>query len=210
MIQKTGLRDPYFSVHEGRIGDTTIVDGRELISFASYNYLGLSGHPEVNQSAKDAIDSFGTSVSASRIVSGEKTIHKQLEHELSQFLGVDDVITFPGGHACNESVIGHLVGAGDLIIHDSFAHNSIIQGAELSGARRRPFNHNDWNHLDQILGQIRNEFRRVLIAIEGLYSMDGDYPELPNFVRVKDKVQSVALRRRSTFDRNAWVTPDED
>lgn len=190
MIQKTGLRDPYFSVHEGRIGDTTIVEGRELISFASYNYLGLSGHPKVNESAKDAIDSFGTSVSASRIVSGEKTIHKQLELELSTFLGVEDVITFPGGHACNESVIGHLVGAGDLIIHDSFAHNSIIQGAELSGARRRPFNHNDWNHLDQILGQIRNEFRRVLIAIEGLYSMDGDYPELPNFVRIKDKYKA--------------------
>ena len=190
MIEKTGLRDPYFSVHEGRIGDTTIVDGRELISFASYNYLGLSGHPDVNQSAKDAIDSFGTSVSASRIVSGEKTIHRQLESELSSFLGVDDVITFPGGHACNESVIGHLVGPGDLIIHDSFAHNSIIQGAELSGARRRPFEHNDWNHLDQILGKIRNEFRRVLILIEGLYSMDGDYPELPHFVRIKDKYKA--------------------
>ena len=88
----------------------------------------------VNESAKAAIDRFGTSVSASRIVSGEKTIHKELEHELADFLGVEDVITFPGGHATNESVIGHLVGTGDLIIHDSFAHNSIIQGAKLSGA----------------------------------------------------------------------------
>ena len=196
MIESTGLRDPYFSVHDGRIGDTTIVDGRELISFASYNYLGLSGHPEVNESAKTAIDQFGTSVSASRIVSGEKTIHKQLENELSEFLGVDDVITFPGGHACNESVIGHLVSAGDLIIHDSFAHNSIIQGAELSGARRRPFEHNDWKQLDTILDQIRHEFRRVLIAIEGLYSMDGDYPELPKFVEIKNK-------------HKAWLYVDE-
>ncbi len=196
MIQNTGLRDPYFSVHEGRIADTTIVDGRELISFASYNYLGLSGHPDVNQSAKDAIDQFGTSVSASRIVSGEKTIHKQLEHELAKFLSVEDVITFPGGHACNESVIGHLVGAGDLIIHDSFAHNSIIQGAELSGARRRPFDHNQWEHLDSILEKIRHEFRRVLIAIEGLYSMDGDYPDLPKFVEIKKK-------------HKAWLYVDE-
>ncbi len=189
-IESTGIRNPYFSVHEGRIGDTTIIDGKELISFSSYNYLGMSGDDAVNESAKQAIDSFGTSVSASRIVSGEKTIHKQLEFELADFLGVEDVITFPGGHATNESVVGHLVGSGDLIIHDSFAHNSIIQGAELSGARRRPFDHNDWRQLDDILSTIRHEYRRVLIAIEGLYSMDGDYPDLPKFVALKDKYKA--------------------
>ncbi|MEE2826497.1 MAG: aminotransferase class I/II-fold pyridoxal phosphate-dependent enzyme [Planctomycetota bacterium] len=187
MIESTGLRNPFFSVHEGRIGDTTQIDGRELISFASYNYLGLSGHEDVCSSAKGAIDNFGTSVSASRIVSGEKTIHKVLEKELAEFLGVEDVITFPGGHACNESVIGHLVGPGDLIVHDSLAHNSIIQGAELSGARRRPFEHNNWEELDKILTEIRHEYRRVLIAIEGLYSMDGDYPDLSKFVEIKKR-----------------------
>lgn len=186
-IKKTGLRNPYFSVHQGVIADTTRIDDRELISFSSYNYLGLSGHAQVSHMAKQAIDQFGTSVSASRLVSGEKTIHKQLEHELSEFLGVEDVITFPGGHATNESVIGHLVGAGDLILHDSFAHNSIIQGAELSGARRRPFEHNDFRDLDQILTEIRADYRRVLVAIEGLYSMDGDYPQLDEFVKVKKR-----------------------
>ena len=186
-VARTGLRNPYFSVHEGVIADTTRIDGRELISFSSYNYLGLSGHPLVSESAKRAIDLFGTSVSASRLVSGEKTLHKQLEHELAEFLGVEDVITFPGGHATNESVIGHLVDAGDLILHDALAHNSIIQGAELSGARRRPFDHNDWQHLDRILSEIRHDYRRVLIAIEGLYSMDGDYPDLPRFVEIKKK-----------------------
>ncbi len=196
MIESTGLRNPFFSVHEGRIGDTTKIDGRELISFASYNYLGLSGHEDVCASAKGAIDNFGTSVSASRIVSGEKTIHKVLEKELAEFLGVEDVITFPGGHACNESVIGHLVGPGDLIIHDSFAHNSIIQGAELSGARRRPFGHNNWEELDQILTDIRHEYRRVLIAIEGLYSMDGDFPDLSKFVEIKKR-------------HKAWLYVDE-
>ncbi len=189
-IHDTGIRNPFFSIHEGRIGDTTQIDGKQLISFASYNYLGLSGHPDVNASAKNAIDQFGTSVSASRIVSGEKTIHKQLERELAEFLGVEDIITFPGGHATNESVIGHLVGPGDLIIHDSLAHNSIIQGAELSGARRRPFEHNDWRELNRILKENRAEYRRVLIAIEGLYSMDGDYPDLPRFVEIKKKYQA--------------------
>ena len=196
MIDSSGIRNPFFSVHEGRIGDTTTIEGRELISFASYNYLGLSGTDEVNAAAKEAIDTFGTSVSASRIVSGEKTIHKQLESEIAEFLSVEDVITFPGGHATNESVIGHLVKPGDLIIHDSFAHNSIIQGAELSGARRRPFNHNDSEHLDQVLTEIRHEYERVLIAIEGLYSMDGDYPDLAKFVEVKNR-------------HKAWLYVDE-
>ena len=190
MIDETGIRNPFFSVHEGRIGDTTQIDGRELISYASYNYLGLSGHPDVNASAKNAIDEFGTSVSASRIVSGEKTIHKQLEKELAEFIGVEDVITFPGGHACNESVIGHLVGKGDLIVHDNLAHNSIVQGAIMSGATRRPFEHNNWQELNQILRETRSQYARVLIAIEGLYSMDGDYPELPKFVEIKKKYKT--------------------
>ena len=195
-IEDTGIRNPFFSVHQGRISDTTRIDGRELISYASYNYLGLSGHPDVNAAAKAAIDEFGTSVSASRIVSGEKTIHKQFESELADFLGVEDIMTFAGGHACNESVIGHIVGPGDLIIHDSFAHNSIVQGAELSGARRRPFEHNNWQELNRILKIVRNEYRRVLIAIEGLYSMDGDYPELQRFVDVKNR-------------HKAWLYVDE-
>ena len=105
-------------------------------------------------------------------------------------------MTFTGGHACNQTVIGHLVGPGDLIIHDSFAHNSIVQGAELSGARRRPFEHNNWRELNQTLTKIRGEYRRVLIAIEGLYSMDGDYPDLQRFVDLKNK-------------HKAWLYVDE-
>ena len=195
-IEETGIRNPFFTVHEGRVGDTTTVDGRELISYASYNYLGLSGNPVVNESAKAAIDHYGTSVSASRIVSGEKSIHKELESELSKFLGVEDLITFPGGHATNESVIGHLVGPGDLIIHDGFAHNSIQQGAKLSGARRRPFEHNNWKELNSILNENRRDYRRVLIVVEGLYSMDGDFPDLPRFVEIKNK-------------HKAWLYVDE-
>ena len=189
-IESAGVRNPFFSVHEGRVDNMTRIDGRELISYASYNYLGLSGHPDVNSSAKGAIDTFGTSVSASRIVSGEKTIHRELESELAEFLNVEDVMTFPGGHATNETIIGHLVGPQDLIVHDAFAHNSIVQGAVLSGARRRPFKHNDWRDLFEILKTSRRDFRRVLIAVEGLYSMDGDYPDLPRFVEIKKRFKS--------------------
>ena len=100
---------------------------------------------------------------------------------------------FVGGHATNETTIGHLFGPGDLIVHDSLAHNSIIQGAILSGARRRPFPHNDWQALDELLTEIRREYRRVLVVIEGVYSMDGDFPDLPQFIEVKKKHKALLM-----------------
>ncbi|MCC7086765.1 MAG: aminotransferase class I/II-fold pyridoxal phosphate-dependent enzyme [Pirellulales bacterium] len=189
----TGARNPFFTVHECVIDDTTIVGGRELISWSSYNYLGMSGDPVVSEAAKEAVDRFGTSVSASRLVSGEKTIHRELERAIASFVGVEDSVVFVSGHGTNETTIGHLFGPGDLILHDALAHNSIIQGSILSGARRRPFPHNDWQTLDQLLGDLRHEYRRVLIAIEGIYSMDGDYPDLPQFIEVKKKHKAMLL-----------------
>ncbi len=193
MLSATGVPNPYFSVHQAITNDRTVIDGRELISFASYNYLGMSGDPVVTQAAQDAIGHYGTSVSASRLVSGEKPVHGELERGLARFLGTDAVLCFVGGHSTNETTIGHLLGPGDLIVHDSLAHNSIVQGAILSGARRRPFPHNDWHALDTLLSEIRREYRRVLIAIEGVYSMDGDFPDVPRFVELKQRHQAWLL-----------------
>ncbi|MEM9586552.1 MAG: aminotransferase class I/II-fold pyridoxal phosphate-dependent enzyme [Planctomycetota bacterium] len=186
-MKVTGVPNPYFTVHDSVVNATTSIGGRELISFASYNYLGLSGHPAVSDAAADAVQRFGTSVSASRLVSGEKPIHGELEREIAKWIGVDASITMVGGHSTNETTIGHLVGSGDLIVHDSLAHNSIIQGALLSGARRRPFPHNDHEALDRMLAEVREQYRRVLIVIEGVYSMDGDYSDVPAFVEVKNR-----------------------
>lgn len=185
MLERAGIGNPYFKVHEGVTNDTTTIGGREMINFSSYNYLGMSGDPVVVRAAKEAIDRFGTSVSASRVVSGEKTIHRELEQAIAGLIGTEDAIVFVGGHSTNESTIGHLFGPGDLVLHDSLAHNSIIQGCKLSGARRRPFQHNDWREVDQLLHDQRRQYRRVLIAIEGTYSMDGDIPQLPRFIEVK-------------------------
>lgn len=187
LLSFSGIPNPYFTRHEGITNDRTTINGRELISWSSYNYLGMSGDPIVTEATREATTKFGTSVSASRLVSGEKTIHRELEQGIANFLGVDDAIVFVGGHSTNESTIGHLLGPGDLILHDALAHNSIMQGAILSGARRRGFEHNNWEQLDSILSEIRHEYRRVLIVIEGVYSMDGDYPDLPKFVEVKQR-----------------------
>ena len=192
-MMMTGVPNPFFTVHDSVVRDTTMIDGKELISFASYNYLGLSGHPEVSQAASDAVNQYGTSVSASRLVSGEKPIHGELERKIAKWIGVDDSILMVGGHATNETTIGHLVGEGDLIVHDSLAHNSIVQGALLSGARRRPFPHNDHEALDRLLSEVRSSYRRVLVAIEGVYSMDGDFADVPKFIEVKKRHHSMLM-----------------
>ena len=193
MVRDAGLENPYFSVHEGLTNDRTVIGGREMISWATYNYLGMSGEPEVATAAKAAIDRFGTSVSASRLVSGEKTVHQELELEIARLLRTEDAITFVGGHATNETVIGHVVGPGDLVLHDALAHNSLLQGAVLSGARRRPFPHNDFAAAESILGQIRGQYRRVLLVIEGIYSMDGDFADLPKFIGVARRHKALLM-----------------
>ncbi len=189
----TGVPNPYFTVHESIVRDTTVVNGQELISFASYNYLGMSGEPRVSQAAIEAIEKYGTSVSASRLVSGEKPVHGKLEARIAQWIGVDASITMVGGHATNETTIGHLVGPGDLIVHDGLSHNSIVQGALLSGARRRPFAHNDYEQLDDLLTKVRSQYRRVLVVVEGAYSMDGDFTDIPACIDIKRRHRAMLM-----------------
>ena len=178
---------PFFMVHEGVTNDRTTIGGTEYINFCSYNYLGMSGDSVVTEAARRAVTKYGTSVSASRVVSGQKPVHVELEKAIADFIGAEESLVFVGGHSTNETVIGHLFGAGDLILHDSLSHNSILQGAMLSGARRRPFRHNDWQECDRVLNEVRHEYRRVLIVVEGVYSMDGDYCDLPRLVEIKKK-----------------------
>ena len=193
-LQMLQVDNPYFRVNEGIVKDKTRIGGRELISFSSYNYIGLSGDPRVSQAAKDAIDKYGTSVSASRIATGERPIHKELEQEIASLLGVEDSIVLVSGHATNVTVIGHLMRAGkDLILYDSLSHNSIIEGCVLSGARRIAFPHENWEELDRILTEIRGDYERVLIVIEGVYSMDGDIANLPKFIEIKKKHHALLM-----------------
>ncbi|WP_083975223.1 aminotransferase class I/II-fold pyridoxal phosphate-dependent enzyme [Kitasatospora mediocidica] len=180
-------RNPYFLLHEGTMRDTTKVGDQELISFSGYNYLGLSGHPVVTAAVKDAVDRYGSSVSASRFLSGDRPVHRELESELAALNGCEAALALVSGHATNVSVIGHLMGPQDLILHDSLAHDSILQGCKLSGARRRPFPHNDMAALDALLTKVRHEYRRVLVVVEGVYSMDGDLVDLPALIEVKQR-----------------------
>ncbi len=188
-----GIENPYFSVHERVSNETSLIDGREYMNFASYNYLGLSGDPEITAAAVEAMNRYGTSVSASRLVSGEKPLHGELEREIADFLGCQDAVVFVSGHATNVSVIGHMFGPQDLVIHDSLAHDSILTGIRLSGAKRHAFQHNDPDALDQLLRRTRHTARRVLIAVEAVYSMDGDIAPLASIVEIKRRHNALLL-----------------
>ncbi|WP_143670313.1 aminotransferase class I/II-fold pyridoxal phosphate-dependent enzyme, partial [Streptomyces antimycoticus] len=192
-IAGSGADFPYFRVHQGNIRDTTVIDGRPYLSFGSYNYLGLSGHPAVNEAVHQAVDRYGTSVSASRVLSGERELTVRLERALADFLGVPDCLALVSGHATNVTAIGHLVGARDLVVHDALAHDSILQGCALSGAARRPFPHNDIGGLEDALRRNRSRFRRVLIAVEGAYSMDGDLVDLPAVIELKRRYGALLM-----------------
>ena len=183
--KQLGIPSPFFKTHEQAAHSTTIINGKEYINFASYNYLDLCGHPEVNAAAIKAIEQYGTSASASRPVAGERPIQRELETALAKTYGVEDCIVFVSGHATNVTTIGYLFDKKDLILHDSLIHNSVIQGIQLSGAHRLPFPHNDWQALDNLLAEHRHRYERVLIVIEGIYSMDGDFPDLKRFVAIK-------------------------
>jgi 8-amino-7-oxononanoate synthase len=191
-----GLENPFFRPHEGIAGATSRIGNREVVNYGSYNYLGLNGDARVIAAAKAAIDRHGVSASASRMVSGERPVHAELEAALAAHYGADAALAFVSGHATNVTVLGHLMGPRDLILHDAAIHNSCAEGARLSGAKRIAFAHNDWRAAERELAAARRGARRALIVIEGHYSMDGDIPDLPRFVE---------MARR----HDAWLMVDE-
>ena len=191
-----GIENPFYKSHDSATGATTIINGKEHINFASYDYLGLNQHPEVSAAAKAAIDQYGTSVSASRIVAGERPLHRDLEQEIAKFYSVDDAVVYVSGHGTNVSTIGELMGPDDMIVYDELIHNSALVGAQLSGAKVFTFRHNRLDQLEKVLRENRGNYKNALVVVEGLYSMDGDFPDLPEIIELKDRY-------------GAWLMVDE-
>jgi 8-amino-7-oxononanoate synthase len=190
------LENPFFRAHEGIASAHSVIAGREVINYGSYNYLDLNGDPRVLAAAKAAIDRHGVSASASRMVSGERPLHGALEAAIAAHYQAAAALVFVSGHATNVTVIGHMMGPRDLIVHDAAIHNSCTEGARLSGAKRLSFAHNDWRAAEAALAEARRAARRALLVIEGHYSMDGDIPDLPRFIEI--------ARRH-----DAWLMVDE-
>jgi 8-amino-7-oxononanoate synthase len=196
LFAQMGIRSPYLKPVEGGAGPTVRVDGRECINFTSASYLDLTRHPVVCEAAKAAIDEYGVNFSASRLIGGTRSIHLELERVIADALGVPECMVFITGFQASVSVIPCLVGSKDIVLHDALIHNSFVQGSILSLARRVPFPHNDWEALDQLLAANRSAHPRALILLEGLYTMDGDMPDLPRFIQVAKR-------------HGAWLMIDE-
>lgn len=185
--------NPFFKTHAGLPGSIVTIDGRQLINYASYNYLGFADCPEIVQETIAAVKEYGTSVGASRVLGGEIPLHQQLEREIADFLGTEACIVYVSGHITNSSTIGHLLNKNDLILYDAYAHNSLRQGVNLSGATAIEFPHNDTKTLAKLLERNRHLYQQALIVVEGIYSADGDYPPLPEIVALKQQYQCYLL-----------------
>ena len=155
---------------------------QEMINLTSYNYLGLSTHPEVVQAAVEALYTYGVGASGAAMLSGTFDQHEQFASELAAFKGKEACMLFPSGYAGNLGAIQALMQRGDVLIIDSKCHRSIVDGAKLSGARLASFAHNDPKSLDEVL--THHKGARRLVVVEGVYSMDGDTADLPELLDV--------------------------
>ncbi len=196
IAERFDFNDPFYQCHSPSRTPHIVVEGRTLLNFSAYDYLGLNGHPAVSAAATDAIEQYGTSVSASRIVAGDIELHRELEAALAAHYQTEAALTFVSGHATNVSTIAALTEPGDLILHDELSHNSILVGAKLSGATVVGFRHNDLASLRALLQRERGRHKNTLIVVEGLYSMDGDMPDLRGLVELKQRY-------------GAWLMVDE-
>jgi 8-amino-7-oxononanoate synthase/acyl carrier protein len=180
--------NPYFVCHESPLTDTSVLeDGRQVLNFGSYNYVCMSGRPETEEAAIAAIRKYGTSASGSRLLAGEKKVHQELEAAIAQWKHSEDALVLVGGHSTNVTIVGNFCGKNDLIVYDAIAHNSITEGCRLSQAASKPFPHNDMKALEGILRTQRRRFEKVLIVVEGVYSMDGDIAPIPELVELKKR-----------------------
>jgi len=165
---------------------------RKVLNFSSYNYLGLSYHPDVIQAAIKSLSYYGLGASGSPILSGTFKIHNDFAKDLADFKQTESVLLYPSGYSGNVGAISALLKPGDVAFVDKYIHASIVDGIQLSRAKARYFNHNDTDQLDYYLNK-ENDAKRKLIIVEGVYSMDGTLSNLPEIVPIARKHKAVIM-----------------
>ena len=176
-------------------GPVATVDGREVISLSSNDYLGLTHHPRLKAAAVEAVREYGAGSGAVRTIAGTMTLHEALEAELAAFKGTEAVLTFQSGFTANTGVIPTITGEADLIVSDALNHASIIDGMRLSKAPRKLYQHADVAGLEDVLREAREKgrpegagpYRLILVVTDGVFSMDGDIAPLPGIVEVAER-----------------------
>ncbi len=166
-----------------------------IINLSSYNYLGFSYHPDVIKAAQDAVAQYGLGASSSPVISGTYLVHKQLEQALEKFFDLPGrgVSLFTAGYSVNLGAISAFIKPGHHVIMDAASHMSIVEGAKLSGGTMSFFKHNDMAHLEELLKKTCDDFTRVLVCVEGIYSGDGDYGNIKDVVRLAKQYGAFTL-----------------
>ncbi len=172
------------------------LDDKHFLAFCNNDYLGLANHPEVVKAFQKATNECGIGGGASHLVNGHHQQHHQLEEELAEFTGRDRVLLFSNGYMANIGAVNALLGKGDLVLEDRLNHASLLDGGLLSGARFQRYQHASNDSLSQFLSKPRPENNRTLVVTDGVFSMDGDIPPLPDLVKTCRK-------------NNAWVMVDD-
>jgi glycine C-acetyltransferase len=172
-----------------------VIDGREVITLSSNNYLGLTTHPRLKQAALDAVERYGAGSGAVRTIAGTMTLHEQLEARLAAFKHTEAVLTFQSGFTCNTGVIPILAPEGATIVSDALNHASIIDGIRLTKAERRIFPHADVDALRSTLREVRaaDADRTILVITDGVFSMDGDIARLPDIVDAAEESEAIVF-----------------
>lgn len=197
-VSETKEADLYFfnqPVDELRGSARAVVRGREMLMFASYSYLGLLGHPRINEAAKAAVDRYGTGTHGVRLLAGTLRLHEELEDTIANFKNAEAAVTFSSGYVTNLTAVSTLVGRHDTVICDKLNHASIVDGCFLSGAKFARFKHNDMEDLDRVLAEAVSSGVR-LVVVDAVFSMDGDVIDLPAVVELCRK-------------HRAWLMVDE-
>ena len=178
---------------DGKAGPEMLWNGQRVVNFASNDYLGLAGDTRLAEAAIAAIIAYGTGSTGSRLLSGHRDLHRQLEQVIAEWKGTEDAIVFSSGYLANIGTISALVSSRDLILSDQYNHSSLISGAKLSGAAIHSYQHADMAELRHRLNEMRSRYRRCLIVTDSVFSMDGDIAPLPAMLELADEFDCMVL-----------------
>jgi 8-amino-7-oxononanoate synthase len=179
--------NPYFRLLTSQAGPVVEMEGRETIMLGSNNYLGLTGDPRVKQASAEALEQYGTGVTGSRLLNGTTPLHVALEEELADWMGTEDAIVFSTGYQSNVGCLQAILEPSDTVICDSGDHASLLDGCKLSGAKLRPFRHNQMEKLEKMLQRAQDDGGGIMIVVDGVYSMEGDVCNLPSVVELANR-----------------------
>ncbi len=178
---------PYFRTLTSPALPVVQMEGAERIMLGSNNYLGLTDDPRVIQGARDALETYGTGLTGSRLLNGSIPLHLQLEEELADWMGTPAALVFTTGHQANLGTLGTLLGPGDTVVADSGDHASILDGCTLSRAKLRVFRHNRVDRLEKALSRAVQDGGGVLVVVDGVFSMEGDIAPLQQIVELCER-----------------------